>query len=109
MRLLLAKIGLLDKDDQYMEIKVLQGSREIEQIKANIAGQKEKALSWLLANIAAPIPNNKNLLYILSPMSPLSTLANNNLTRTSLKRDNQEFITLSQNPIFHVRTKYIEI
>lgn len=37
IRLLLTEIGLLDKEGQYVEIKILQGSKKIEQIKANIA------------------------------------------------------------------------
>lgn len=38
IRLLLTEIGLLDKEGQYVEIKILQGSKRTEQIKADIAG-----------------------------------------------------------------------
>lgn len=38
MRLLLKKIGLLNKKNQYVEIKVLKDKKGVEQIKADVIG-----------------------------------------------------------------------
>lgn len=80
MRLLLIKIGLLNKKDQYAEIKVLQESRGTEQIKSNVIRQEEKAPLRSLANTAAPAPKDENPFSILSLTPPSSTKANNNPT-----------------------------
>lgn len=109
IRLLLTEIGLLDKEGQYVEIKVLQESRGIEQIKANAAGQEGETLSRSLANTASLAPNNKNLFSILSSKPLSSTKANNNLTLISLKEDNQGSIALSHNSVFYAHIKHIDI
>ncbi len=88
MRLLLIEIGMLDKEGQYAEIKVLQGSRGIEQIKADATEKEGEAPSRPLANTTAPAPNDKNPFSIPFPMLPSSTKANNNPTLMSPKGDN---------------------
>lgn len=92
-----------------MEIKVLQGSKRIQQINTNVAKQKEIALFWSLANTTAPARNNENLLTIPSPMLLSLILANSNLIPISLKGENQESIALSHNLVFHTRSTYIDI
>lgn len=56
MRLLLTEVGLLDEKGQYAEIKVAQGSKGAEQIKADAAGQEGEAplRSPLTSNAVAP-------------------------------------------------------
>ena len=86
MRLLLTEIGLLDKDDQYAMIKVAR-SPGTEQIKADAAKQEEEVVNTL------------------SSTTPISTTP----TSISLKGDNQGSIALAHNPVFHARTKHIDI
>lgn len=47
MRLLLIKIGLLNKKGQYAKIKVFKDSKKVEQIKADIVKQEEEISSTL--------------------------------------------------------------
>lgn len=62
MRLLLIKLGLLDKKGHYVEIKVLKNSKEVEQIKANAERQEGEALSTLtnIIPFATSIPLKKD-------------------------------------------------
>lgn len=107
MRLLLTEVGLLDKAGQYAEIKVIQGSKETEQIKADSAGQEEEAPSSFLTSNVALAPNDNPL----SPATPLSSLnlTSYNPTPMPLKGDNQGSIALAHNLIFHACIKHIDI
>ena len=96
LRLLLIEIGLLDEEGQYAEIKVTQGSIGAEQIQADAAGQMGGAPSMTLTSNAAP--------------APLPSLTNNNSSASlSLKGDNQGSIAFAHNPVFHARTRPIDI
>lgn len=96
LRLLLIEIGLLDEEGQYAVIKVTQGSIGAEQIQADAAGQMGGAPSMNLTSNAAP--------------APLPSLTNNNSSASlSLKGDNQGSIAFAHNPVFHARTKPIDI
>ncbi len=117
MRLLLTEVGLLDKEGQYAEIKVIQGKKRIEQIKADVARQEGEAPSSSLTSNAALAPNN-DLFLSPTPLSFLSqestslgnsSLASNDPTPLSPKGDNQGSITLAHNSVFHARTKHIDI
>ncbi len=117
MRLLLTEVGLLDKEGQYKEIKVIQGSEESEQIKTDAAKQEGEAPSSPLTSNAALAPKD-NLLPSSTPLSSLSqasnslansSLASNDPTPLSLKKDNQWSIALAHNPVFHESTKHIDI
>lgn len=90
MKLLLIKVGLLDKDGQYTEIKVTK-SVKTKQIKNNTIGQEKEISSRTLTSIAtlATLANLSNLLF--------------------LKNDNQRSVALAHNPIFYTRTKHIDI
>lgn len=96
MRLLLTEIGLLDEDGQCAMIKVAKGSPGTEQIKADAAGQEGEVVNTLTSN------------------APLTASSTSNTTSTaptplSLKGDNQGSIALAHNPVFHARTKHIDI
>lgn len=65
MRLLLTKVGLLDKKGQYVEIKVVQGSKKVEQIKIDNVGQEEVALS-------RKSPLTSNIIALLQKLSSLN-------------------------------------
>lgn len=97
MRLPLTKLGLLDKQGQYAEIKVSNTSKGVEQIKINMTGQEEGA--------TALISNPKVVDLINNAKEKIFTTT----TSISLKRDNQESIVLAHNPVFYSRTKYINI
>ncbi len=80
-------------------------------------GQEEEVLSSPLTSNAALAPNNDTFLSP-SPLSSLSQasnslansrLASNDPTPLSLKEDNQGSIALAHNPVFHARTKHIDI
>ena len=71
MRLLLTEVGLLDKESQYAEIKVIQGSKKTEQIKADVARQEGEAPSSPLTSNAALAPND-NLFLSPTLLSSLS-------------------------------------
>ena len=88
MRLLLIEIGLLDKDGQYTIINVMRSTRS-EQIKANAVKQEGGVV---------------NTLFSIAPNTALTAP-----TPISLKGENQESIALAHNPIFHARTKHIDI
>ncbi len=79
--------------------------------------QEGEISSSSLTSNAALAPND-NLFLSLSPLSFLSqaskSLANSSLARNdptplSLKRDNQGSIALAHNQVFHTRTKHIDI
>lgn len=91
MRLLLTKIGLLNKNGQYAIIKVVK-SLGIKQIKTNIARQEREVVNNL-SSIAFLTINTISIALI--PMS--------------LKGDNQGSITLAHHPIFYTYTKHIDI
>ena len=117
MRLLLTEVGLLDEEGQYAEIKVIQGSKETEQIKADPERQEEEVPSSPLISNATQAPKD-DLLLSPTPLSSFSqasnslsnsSLASNDLTPLSLKGDNQKSIALADNPVSHARTKHIDI
>ncbi len=117
MRLLLTKVGLLDEEGQYAKIKVIQRSKRTEQIKADATRQEGGVPSSPLTSNAALAPNN-DLFLSSTPLSSFcqawknlanSSLASNDPTPPSLKRDNQGSIALAHNSVFHARTKHIDI
>ncbi len=99
LRLLLTEIGLLNKEDQYAEIKVAQVSKEEEQIKADVEWQEEEELSMTLTSKIAPTA--------LATLSPLTS--NDSSLGVSLKEDNQGSIAFAHNPVFHAHTQHIDI
>lgn len=91
MRLLLTKIGLLDKDDQYTIIKIAK-SPKTKYIKTDIVEHEEEvvnALSSTTINTA-----------LTDPIT---------LTLISFKDDNQGSVVLAYNIVFHACKKYINI
>lgn len=72
MRLLLTKLGLLDKEGQCVQIKVVQGSKRPKQIIIDIARQEGEALlrrkSPLISNIIALNKSCKNR-PLITPLS----------------------------------------
>lgn len=99
LRLLLTEIGLLHEEGQYAVINVAQGSKGTEQIKADDAGQEGEAPSMTLTSNAAPTAS--------APLPPLTS--NDSSLLLLLKGDNQGSIALAHNPVFHARTKHIDI
>lgn len=102
IKLLLTKIDLLDKKSQYAEIKVLQKSKRVEQIKVNLTKQDKKissikGKSFLTSNT---MTFSKNC---------LSTSPSSSLTPISLKRNNQGSIALAHNLVCHICIERINI
>ena len=113
MRLLLTEVGLLDKEDQYAKIKVIQGSKRAEQNKTDAAGQEEEvpSKSPLTSNAVACNKSHENHPLSASSAPPSSSFSISDIpvTPISLKEDNQRSITLIHNPVFHACIKHIDI
>lgn len=92
LKLLLTELGLFKTSNQYIKIKVIQGSTGTRQILADIRGQKEEA-------IPSTAPNSKpeNVFTMQEVLSSEITI---NIPLL-LKDDNQGFIMLAYNPVFH--------
>lgn len=97
IRLLLIKLGLLDKKDQYVEIKVSNMNKRANEIKIDVIKQEE--------GVIVLTSNPKVIDLIDNIEAKASTITNSIL----LKRDNQGSIALAYNPVFHSCTKYIDI
>lgn len=82
LRLLLTELGLLLPDNQYAEIKIVEKSTGAAEIKANLQDQEEEVVVTMPLKEHPPI---------------------------SLKGDNQRSIALAHNPVYHARTKHIDI
>ncbi len=109
LRLLLTEIGLLDEDGQYAVIKVAQ-STGTEQIKDDAAGQEGEVPSRTLTSNAARPDAAPIDVATTVPTGPLSlTNTDNSPASLFLKGDNQGSIALAHNPVFHARTKHIDI
>lgn len=78
------KLGLILSDNQYIEIKVTEGSKSIKEIKTNLKSQEED--------------NNKG---IVLKATLLKTI--------SVKSNNQRLIAFAHNLIYHTQTKHINI
>lgn len=84
------EVGLLNKDGQYMKIKMTK-SKETKQIINNAKSEEGEVPSRTLTKSAT-----------------LATLANPFIL-LSLKNNNQRSIALAYNPVFQARTKHINI
>lgn len=89
LRLLLTKVGLLDKDNKYAEIKMTK-SLGMKQIMANIARIKKEVLLRTLTSIAT----------LTVPINPALTNFHL-LISLFLKCNNQRFIALAHNHVFY--------
>lgn len=88
LQFLLTELNLLLPDDQYAEIKVVEGNIGIAEIKANLRDQEKKEVVAIISK--------KHLKLSIEPS-------------ISLKGDNQESITLIHNLVYHTLTNYIDI
>lgn len=100
LRRLLTKLGLFKASDQYAEPKVVYRNIGIEQILADIRGQKGEAISSM-----APHSEPEKALTIKEAL-PSETTTN---IQILLKSDYQKSIILAHNPVFHAQTKHIDI
>lgn len=75
MSLLLIQIGLLDKEGQYTEIKILKESKKLEQIKYNTATQVGKTSRTLTNTTSAAFLNAS--LPLTQALTPMSLKSNN--------------------------------
>lgn len=92
MRLLLTKIDILDEKGHYAKIKVIQGSKKTEQIKANIVKKEKKSFSRSSLTSNTGLTPNDNFLSLSTPLSSnivaRNSLASNGLISLSMKGDN---------------------
>lgn len=104
MRLLLTKVGLLDKKGQYAEIKVVQRSKKVKQIKANVTRQEQEAYSR-----KESLLTNNAVASLSAP--PFQSFLSSDISATliSLKEDYWRSIALAHNSVFHARIKHIDI
>ncbi len=87
---MLTELGLLFPNDQYAEIKVAEGSRGAEEIKANLRDQEEEDNGSIASKTT-------------------STHLSTSRKAISLQGDNQGSIALVHNPVYHARTKHFDI
>lgn len=112
LRLLLTELGLLGTSEQYAEIKVAQGSTGTKQILADIRGQEEEAIPLMAqhSETETALHSKTDTAHTMEEALPsetaMSTITN---TPPSLKGDNQGSIALAHNPVFHARTKHVDI
>lgn len=99
LRLLLTEIGLLHPAHQYAEFMVAEGSTGASEIKSSLRDQEEE-----LKRIVSKDHESNCVNTSVEPLIQASTD-----TSISLKGDNQGSIALAHNPVYHARTKHIDI
>ena len=94
LRLLLTELGLLQPTEQYAEIKIAERSTGAAEIKANLRDQEKE---------------RRDSLFNATPSNTTAPLTDVTKRSISLKGKNQGSIALAHNPVYHARTKHIDI
>lgn len=99
LRLLLTELGLLKAEDQHAKINVSKGNSSIQALKDDIRAQEEGRNQKILTSSEGQATGNT--------FEPI--VIDESTDPISMKGDNQGSISRAHNPVFHARTKHIDI
>ena len=113
LRLLLTELGLLKAEDQHAKINVSEGNSSIQALKDDIRAREEGGNQRILTSSERKAANDtlKSIVQateaIDGTFEPI--VIDESTDPISMKGDNQGSISLAHNPVFHARTKHIDI
>ena len=119
LRLLLTELGLLTADSQHAKINVSSTNTSAQALEADAQAVKSREKEDLPAmtregeNIGPDLVGTSDVEQSKTALKDLSDLLSTNHPKGQpaipLKGDNQGSIALAHNPVFHARTKHIDI